>query len=239
MEVLLKTHKKHSLYTRGVSGVDEQNKNLDAQQVVEQNNDKQHVSDEELAKALDNVVERVMGEVHRQQEKDQSGIGFLRNMMSMDEARVSALMISLLVSLGFGGYAYLQFGDVSERWTSLIETFAYCVTGINMLATINPKSRLAKVVSNLTEQAEIATQPKTQQQQEQPAPAPTQAPAPTPTPAPAPAPAPVPAPAPMPAPESVQPVQHEPEVVHEPDLGPVQFRAQAQPEFHVVDSKKS
>jgi len=198
--------------------VDEQNKNLDVQQVAEQDNNKQQVSEEELAKALDNVVERVIGEVHRQQEKDHSGIGFLRNMMSMDEARVSALMISLLVSLGFGGYAYLQFGDVSERWTSLIETFAYCVTGINMLATINPKSRLAKVVSNLTEQAEIATQPKPQQQ---------------------PAPAPTPAPAPAPAPEPVQPVQHEPEVVHEPDPGPVQFRAQVQPEFHVVDSKKS
>lgn len=205
--------------------MDEQKEIVDNQSTAVENN-AQQVSEAEFAKALDNVVERVVEEVHKQQEKEHSGISFLRNMMSMDEARVSALMISLLVSLGFGGYAYLQFGDVSERWTSLIETFAYCVTGINMLATINPRSRLAKVVSNLTEQAEIATQPKPQ-----PAPAPAQQ-------------QPTPAPEPVSTQESVvqtaESVNAQPaaEAASVQEQSQVQFRTVQQDEFHVVDSKK-
>lgn len=207
--------------------MDEQKEIVDNQSTAVENN-AQQMSEAELAKALDNVVERVVEEVHKQHEKEHGGISFLRNMMSMDEARVSALMISLLVSLGFGGYAYLQFGDVSERWTSLIETFAYCVTGINMLATINPRSRLAKVVSNLTEQAEIATQPKPQ-------------------PAPAPAPAqqqPTPAPEPVSTQESaVQTAesanaQPAAEAASVQEQSQVQFRTVQQDGFHVVDSKK-
>ncbi len=214
--------------------MDEQKEIVDNQPTAVENS-VQQVSEAELAKALDNVVERVVEEVHRQQEKEHSGISFLRNMMSMDEARVSALMISLLVSLGFGGYAYLQFGDVSERWTSLIETFAYCVTGINMLATINPRSRLAKVVSNLTEQAEIATQPK-------PQPAPAPAPAPTPTQAQQqPTPAPEPVSTQEPVVQTTEPVNvqsAEIEAASVQEQSQVQFRTAQQNEFHVVDSKK-
>jgi len=105
-----------------------------------------------MQELIDKLAPKVAEIMHEQHDDEKHG--FFSSMMSMDEARVSALMLSLLVSLGFGGYAYLEFGDVSEKWTSLIETFAYCVTGINMLATINPRSRIAKVIANLSESAD-------------------------------------------------------------------------------------
>ena len=61
---------------------------------------------------------------------------FFSNVMSVDETRVSVLMICLVVSLIYGAYMYAIKGDVGANWASVIETFAYCVTGINVAAAV-------------------------------------------------------------------------------------------------------
>lgn len=90
-----------------------------------------------VRKAVDKIVDNAVEQAIKEQDVT-TAKGFFHNMMSVDEARVSVLMICLLLSLLFGGYAYIVHGDVSQVWASLIETFAYCVTGINMLAALTP-----------------------------------------------------------------------------------------------------
>lgn len=66
-------------------------------------------------------------EIHYEQRSN-----FFSKFMSVDETRVSVLMICLLASLLFSMYAYLSNGDISANFVSIVETFIYCVTGINV-----------------------------------------------------------------------------------------------------------
>jgi len=59
--------------------------------------------------------------------------GFFRNIMSVDETRVSVLMLSLIASLFFGGYMYLVTGTLSTVWADIITTLILAVTGINAI----------------------------------------------------------------------------------------------------------
>lgn len=97
---------------------------------------------QQMRRAVDSVVDNAVNQAIREQDTT-TAKGFFSNMMSVDEARVSVLMISLLLSLLFGGWAYISYGEISQTWASLVETFAYCVTGINMLAALTPSGSKA------------------------------------------------------------------------------------------------
>ena len=89
------------------------------------------------------------GKFDELEETLQKEVSFFRSLMSVDEAKTSVLMLCLMLSLLFGGTAYLLFGDLSDNWTSLIETFTYCVTGINVVAAFNSKGRLGQFINGL------------------------------------------------------------------------------------------
>lgn len=87
------------------------------------------------------------GKFDELEETLQKEVSFFRSLMSIDEAKTSVLMLCLMVSLLFGGVAYLLFGNLSDNWTSLIETFTYCVTGINVVAAFNSKGMLGQFIN--------------------------------------------------------------------------------------------
>ena len=93
---------------------------------------------QQMRRAVDSIVDNAVNQAIREQDTT-TAKGFFSNMMSVDEARVSVLLLSLL----FGGWAYISYGEISQTWASLIETFAYCVTGINMLAALTPSGSKA------------------------------------------------------------------------------------------------
>ena len=102
-----------------------------------------------VRRKVDTIVDNAVDQAIKEQDVT-TARGFFHNMMSVDEARVSVLMICLLLSLVFGGWAYLKHGEISQIWASLIETFAYCVTGINMLAALTPAGgRASRLIANV------------------------------------------------------------------------------------------
>jgi len=80
--------------------------------------------------------------------------GFFHNIMSVDETRVSVLMISLVGSLVFGGYMYLLTGALSVVWADIITTLILAVAGINAVNSITTSGILKR---NTNEMVEIGT----------------------------------------------------------------------------------
>lgn len=70
------------------------------------------------------------------EQQEQPKNNFFHNVMSVDETRVSLLMVCLVTSLVFGAYMYVVNTDISKTWADIIETFAYCVTGINVAGAV-------------------------------------------------------------------------------------------------------
>lgn len=80
--------------------------------------------------------------------------GFFHNIMSVDETRVSVLMISLIGALVFGGYMYLLTGALSVVWADVITTLILAVAGINAVNSITTSGIFKK---NTNEMVEIGT----------------------------------------------------------------------------------
>jgi|SRR5574344_1229436 hypothetical protein len=81
-------------------------------------------------------MEENQNNVEPTQQEQQPTHNFFHNVMSVDETRVSLLMICLVASLLFGAYMYIANTDISKTWADIIETFAYCVTGINVAGAV-------------------------------------------------------------------------------------------------------
>lgn len=79
-------------------------------------------------KVQQNVVENEPVVIHEPPNPN----NFYDNIMSVDETKASVLMICLIASLIFGAIMYIINADISKVWADIIETFAYCVTGINV-----------------------------------------------------------------------------------------------------------
>jgi hypothetical protein len=63
-----------------------------------------------------------------------SGIkSFIKETFSMQEKRVSTIIISLLAMLGLSFYLYIVRGDIPETLLSIIQTLIYIVGGVNGL----------------------------------------------------------------------------------------------------------
>jgi len=71
------------------------------------------------------------------EQQEQSKVSrFFHNVMSVDETRVSVLMIGFMVSLIFGGYMYLTTGALSQVWADIVETLIFAVAGINAVNSV-------------------------------------------------------------------------------------------------------
>jgi len=56
---------------------------------------------------------------------------FLKSMFSVDERRVSTLIICLLISIVFMMVIYIKNGDITNNLKDIIITLIFCVAGIN------------------------------------------------------------------------------------------------------------
>lgn len=59
-------------------------------------------------------------------------IQYLLSGLSVDETRLSALIICLLLSIIFGGVVYFVYGDISANLTTIITTLIYAIAGVNI-----------------------------------------------------------------------------------------------------------
>lgn len=57
---------------------------------------------------------------------------FLLSGLSVDETRLSALILCLLATMIFGGFAYFFTGDLTANLTSIITTLIYAIAGVNI-----------------------------------------------------------------------------------------------------------
>lgn len=57
---------------------------------------------------------------------------WIKDGISADETRVSALIIALLVTLGFGMYVLVTDGDITDNLLALLGYEIMAVTGINV-----------------------------------------------------------------------------------------------------------
>ena len=93
--------------------------------------------------------------------------GFFHNIMSVDETRVSVLMISLIGSLVFGGYMYLLTGALSVVWADIITTLIFAVAGINAVNSIAASGMFKKnaneAVVKVSQEIKDATSAQSQQ----------------------------------------------------------------------------
>ena len=92
---------------------------------------------------------------------------FFDNIMSVDETRFSVLMVCLVCSLIFAGYVYVAKGDVSQNWVSIVEVFAYCVTGINVASAVSNNSNGSNKLVNFVKSAFSSSTSSTIQTQQQ------------------------------------------------------------------------
>ena len=73
-------------------------------------------------------------------EKDGKIKSFFSDGLSVDETRVSVLMLGFVASLIFGGYMYLTTGTISSVWSDIVITLILSVAGINAISTFVGKS---------------------------------------------------------------------------------------------------
>ena len=78
---------------------------------------------------------------------------FFKDGLSIDEARVSALILCLISGFGILGYVYIVDGTVNEIFVGILETLIFAVAGINV-ANIIGKALTKK--SSREEGTEIA-----------------------------------------------------------------------------------
>jgi len=62
---------------------------------------------------------------------------FLKDGFSIDEMKVSSLVICLFVITGFGCYAYFKYGDITNNWLTLLETIIMSIAGVNVVGSIS------------------------------------------------------------------------------------------------------
>ena len=76
---------------------------------------------------------------------------FFHSIMSVDETRVSVLMIGFMLSLFFGGYMYLSTGALSQVWADIVETLIFAVAGINAVnSLVGGNNKLGQILRGAT-----------------------------------------------------------------------------------------
>lgn len=55
----------------------------------------------------------------------------LKNFLSIDELKYSALVFCLILGFGFGLYSAIKFGDIGDNFTNLLITLIVTIGGVN------------------------------------------------------------------------------------------------------------
>lgn len=55
----------------------------------------------------------------------------LGNLIGIDEAKWSAIILILIGSTIFGGFMYYTTGEISDNWTNIIITAIWAIAGVN------------------------------------------------------------------------------------------------------------
>ena len=105
-----------------------------------------HISDERLKREIcddDTNVEYFLEEekVNFEDEQEHPKRNFLLSSLSIDEKRISALIVGLVLSLIFAGFNYIWVGDITNNLTNIITTLIYAIAGINITDSIVSKIR--------------------------------------------------------------------------------------------------
>lgn len=85
---------------------------------------------------------------------------FFNHLLSMDEAKTSALIICLLGTVAFGMLIVWRDGDIPERLATLIETLVITIGGVNAVNAAAALMSLRKSKADKESEAEVsATSP--------------------------------------------------------------------------------
>lgn len=57
---------------------------------------------------------------------------FFTHIMSVDETRISVLMIAFVFALGFSAYMYMTTNELNHAWVDIVETIILCISAINV-----------------------------------------------------------------------------------------------------------
>lgn len=69
-------------------------------------------------------------------EEESAKRGFFLSTLSIDEKRLSVLIICLLLCIIFGGVNYVLVGDITANLTNIIVTLIYAIAGVNITSSI-------------------------------------------------------------------------------------------------------
>ena len=61
---------------------------------------------------------------------------FLLSGLSVDETKLSALILCLILAMVFSGITYVFNGDISNNLTSIITTLIYAIAGVNITNSV-------------------------------------------------------------------------------------------------------
>ena len=62
--------------------------------------------------------------------------GFFLSGFSIDEGRISALIICLFCAIIFGGFTYSMNGDISVNYTNIVTALIYAIAGVNITNSV-------------------------------------------------------------------------------------------------------
>lgn len=70
---------------------------------------------------------------------------FWKNGLSIDETKMSTMIICLLICMAFAGFNYVMKGDITNNLTAIIQSLIYAIAGVNITnSVINNTSLLGR-----------------------------------------------------------------------------------------------
>ncbi|NBI30257.1 hypothetical protein [Chengkuizengella marina] len=78
-------------------------------------------------------------------------MNFLRDGLSIDEFKVSILVVILILAFGFGIFNYIIAADISDNWLNLLKTLIYVIAGVNAIEGVS------KIVTKIENHKEETT----------------------------------------------------------------------------------
>lgn len=69
--------------------------------------------------------------------KKKKPVHFWTDGISIDESKVSCLIICLIGGMIFAGFAYLQYQDISSNFTDILIALVWGITGINVASNLD------------------------------------------------------------------------------------------------------
>jgi len=96
---------------------------------------REHIAEKEakIKEYKDKITELENDIPYEEQNQKKS---FFLSSLSVDETRISALIICLILSFLFGGYNYIVAGDITANLANIITTLIYAIAGVNITNSV-------------------------------------------------------------------------------------------------------